>query len=159
MNNLDPDSPKRKTMHAGFRVGFIAAAIMVAVHLFLLLIFRGENRGDLLAWGIQLFVYFFGSQVAAQQHYNSQERDPDALRGVRAAGVGAALTTSFCIWVYIILRGVFRDALGIIVLVEPFSLFCMIIADVLLAIGLGTWGGRIVEKKYKGFEGYNSDNF
>ena len=146
--SYNPNSPKRK-INAGILIGLIAAAIMVFVQLFFLLIFTGTNTGDWIALGIQLFVYFFASQAAAQRQYNSQERDIDPLRGVRAAGIGAAITTSLLMWVYIIIRGVVRDALGIDVIIEPFSLFCMIVVDVLLAIGIGAWGGSIVVKKYR----------
>jgi hypothetical protein len=157
MNNLDSYDPRHRRIHSGFLVGMIAAAIMIAVHLFFLLIFQWTNRGDWIAWGIQLVVYFFSSQVAAQRHYDAQERSPEALRGVRAAGVGAALTTSLIIWACIVVRWLLQDAFGISVMAEPFGLLCRVPLDVLAAIGIGTWGGRIVEKKYGTFEGYRSD--
>ena len=138
-------------MNAGFRVGLIGAVIMIVVHLFLLLINQGETKGDLLAWLLQLVVYFFASQSAAQQQYNALERSYEPLRGVQAAGVGAALTISFLVWVYIILRGVFRDAFGITIMVNPVGLYCMVVLDVLLALGLGSLGGHLVVKKYENF--------
>jgi hypothetical protein len=146
---IDPSKPNRKRLNAGIAVGLVAAAIMVVVHLFFLLIFNGENRGDLIALGIQLGVYFFASQVAAQRQYNNQERDIEPLRGVRAAGIGAAITTSLLMWCFIILRAIVRDALGIQIDPQTVTVFCMVIVDVLLAIGIGAWGGGIVEKKYK----------
>lgn len=138
-------------MNAGFRVGMIGAVIMIVVHLFLLLINQGETNGDLLAWLLQLVVYFFAAQSAAQQQYDAQERSYEPLRGVQAAGVGAALTISFLVWVYIILRGVFRDAFGITIDMNPVWLYCMVVLDVLLALGLGSWGGHLVVKKYENF--------
>jgi len=149
--SLDPIPSKRRKIHAGFLVGMIAAMIMVAVQLFFLLIFLNTNNGDLIALGIQLVVYFLASQIAAQRHYdgNVSTNNIEPLAGVRAAGIGAAITTSLIMWGYIIVRGVVRDAMGITVTVEPFSLFCMIVVDVLLAIALGAWGGTIVVNKYK----------
>jgi hypothetical protein len=153
--SLDPNQPKRSKIHAGFLVGLIAAAIMVVVQLFFLLIFRGTNNGDWIALGIQLFVYFFASQAAAQRHYdtNISTNNIEPLAGVRAAGIGAAITTSLIMWFYIFVRGIVRDALGIQILIEPISLFFMIVVDVLLAIGLGAWGGTIVVNRYK-IKGY-----
>jgi hypothetical protein len=151
--SFSPEGPKRKKINAGFLVGMIAAALMIFVQLFFLLIFKGNNTGDWIALILQLVVYFFASQAAAQRHYNSQEREIDSLRGVRAAGIGAAVTTSLIMWVYIFVRGIVRDAMGISISIEPFSLFCMVVVDVLLAIGIGAWGGSIVEKKYK-IQGY-----
>jgi hypothetical protein len=152
----DPDQPHRSNPlgHAGVRVGAVGGIIMIGVHLFLLLINGGENRGDVLAWLIQLAVYFFAARIAAEQHYNSQRDDVEHLRGVRGAGVGAALVTSFIIWLFIIFRGVFRDALGITVIAEPISLFCLVVFDVLLAWGLGAWGGGLIVKKYGAFTNY-----
>ena len=146
--SFDPYKPKRK-MNAGILVGLIAATIMICVQLFFLLIFKGTNTGDWIALGIQLFVYFFASQSAAERQYRQQEREVEPLRGVRAAGIGAAITTSLIMWLYIFVRGIVRDALGITISIEPVSLFCMIVVDVLLAIGLGAWAGGMVEKKYK----------
>jgi len=156
MNDYDPYGPQRSNIfrHAGFRVGIVGAIIMIVVHLFALLINHGNTSWDLYVWFLQLIVYFFAAQSAAQQHYNARERSPEALRGVIGAGVGAALTISFLLWLYIILRGVLRDALGITINVEPISLFCIIVLDVLLALGLGALGGKIVANKYKNFTGY-----
>lgn len=153
MNFDDFDRSRRNNLfrHAGFRVGIVGGLIIVGVHLFLLLINRGTNNGDVLAWLLQLAVYFFLSRAAAEQHYQAQRDEVEPLRGVRGAGVGAALVTSLCGWLFIILRGVFRDALGITVIVEPVSLYCLIVLDVLFALGLGAWGGGAVEKKYRTF--------
>lgn len=156
MNDYDPYNPQRGNIfrHAGFRVGAVGAILMIVIHLFTLLINRGDTSWDLYVWFLQLIVYFFAAQSAAQRHYNAQERSTEPLRGVVGAGVGAALTISFLLWFYIVLRGVFRDAFGITIIVEPISLFCMVVVDVLLALGLGSLGGRMVANKYKNFTGY-----
>jgi hypothetical protein len=67
---------------------------------------------------------------------------------VKAAGLGAGLTASVLVWVYIIIRGVVRDAFGISIIVEPFSLCVGIFMDVVIAIALGAWGGNSIAKKY-----------
>lgn len=156
MNDYSFD-PKRKKMHAGIAVGLVGVVVMIAVHLVLLLIFQGRTGGDWIAHGIQLLVYFFASQVAAQNHYNGQERSPEALRGVKGAGIGAAITTSLLIWLFIVIRDIVLDAMGITPFIEVVTTFCIVVADVLLAIALGSWGGAIVEKKYKTFDGYTSE--
>jgi len=106
-------------------------------------------------FGYPIVVYFFASQAAAQRHYdtNISTNNIEPLAGVRAAGIGAAITTSLIMWFYIFVRGIVRDALGIQILIEPISLFFMIVVDVLLAIGLGAWGGTIVVNRYK-IKGY-----
>ena len=153
--SFDPYKPKRK-MNSGILVGLIAAVIMMGVHLFFMLILSGQNSngwihtGDWIANIIQLFVYFFASHSAAERQYHNQERDAtDALRGVRAAGIGAAITTSLLVWVFIIVREIIYDATGVTVTPDPFGLCAWIVVDVLLAIGLGAWAGGMVEKKYR----------
>lgn len=156
MNDYSLD-PGRKKVHAGIAAGLMGVLIMIPVHLVLLLIFQGQTRGDWIAHGIQLLVYFFASQVAAQNHYNGQERSPEALRGVRGAGIGAAITTSLLMWLFVVIRDIVLDALGMTPFLEVVTTFCIVVVDVLLAIALGSWGGSIVEKKYKTFDGYTSE--
>lgn len=149
---MDPYGPRRRNIfqHAGFRVGAVGGLIMIAVHLFLLAINRGTNGGDGLAGLLQLGVYFFIAHNAAEQHHNVQRDSVDHLRGVQGAGVGAAVTTSILVWIYIIVRGVFRDAFGVTVIVEPVSLCFVIAFDVLAAIGIGSLGGGLVARKHRG---------
>lgn len=137
--------------HAGFRVGALGGIVMWSVHLILLLIFQGTNQGDFLAWIIQLFVYYFLGRTAAEKHYHVQRKEVEALRGVQASGTGAALVTSLLVWLYIILRGIIRDAIGFMILVEPLGLFCVVVIDVLIAMGLGSWGGKAIVKKHQTF--------
>ncbi|MBM4424665.1 MAG: hypothetical protein FJ030_14980 [Chloroflexi bacterium] len=152
MTPYDPFSPRRRNIfqHAGFRMGAVGGVIMIAVHLFLLAINRGTNNGDVLAGLLQLVVYFFIAHNAAEQHHATQLDSVDHLRGVQGAGVGAAVTTSILVWIYIVVRGIFRDAFGITVIVEPVSLCFTIFIDVLLALGIGSLGGGLVAKKYRG---------
>lgn len=157
MNEVSGSSKKR--INSGFAVGLIATILMITVHLVLLLIFQGSTRGDWIAHIIQLLVYFVASQSAAQQQYNAQERSIEALRGVRGAGMGAAITVSILMWIFILVRNLILDAIGQLVYFEAISTFCTVVVDVLLAIALGTWGGSIVEKKYKAGDIYDSSNF
>jgi len=144
----DPEKKQNIFSHAGFRYGFIGGAIMVVVHLMLLLIFQGTNKGDLLAWFLAWFVYFMIGRTAAQAQYDQQQDELDSTQGVRAAGTGAAMVTSIIIWIFIIVRGIFRDAVGIFVIAEPVGIFCSITVDVIIAMAIGSWAGRTVEKKY-----------
>jgi len=153
MNDYSLGSTQKK-VHAGIVAGLVGALVMIAVHLVLLLIFHGHIHGDWIAHGIQLIVYFFVSQVAAQNHYNGQERSPEALRGVRGAGIGAAITTSILMWLFIVIRDIILDAVGLTPFIEVISTFCIVVIDVLLALAIGSWGGSIVEKKYKIFDDY-----
>lgn len=152
----DPFHPQRRSIfrHAGFRIGAVGGSMMWGVHLILLLIFQGTNQGDILAWIIQLFVYFVLGRTAAQKHYDAQSNEVDAIHGVQSAGTGAALITSLLVWLFIILRGFVRDAFGFMVLVDPIGLFCAIVIDVLIALGIGSWAGKTVVKKYQVFVEY-----
>lgn len=153
MNDFNSDSyPPRKNnifLHPGFTFGLIGATIAISFNLILILI-TGDVRGDVIAWFFQLVIYIFLPRNAAESQYNSNIRQGgfEHLRGVQGAGVGAALTTSALVWAYIIIRGIIRDAFGIFVIVEPFSLCAGIVIDVLIAMGLGAAGGKAVAKKY-----------
>lgn len=135
--------------HPGFRMGFLGGFILVCVHLILLLLFRFTNQGDVLGWLLGWFVYFMIGRAAAQQKYDSQRDTMNPTGGVVAAGAGAALVTSVIVWIYVILRGVFRDYLGMFIIVEPISLFCVMVIDGLVAFGLGSAGGRSIARKYE----------
>jgi hypothetical protein len=134
--------------HAGFRVGFIAGIIMVCIHVFLLFLNNWTNGGDPLAWVMAWFVYFFAGRTAAQQHYDAHRDEYNPTRGVRGAGVGAAMVTAIFVWVFIIVSGVFRDAVGVTAFIEPITLYCLTVIDVMVAMGLGSWAGNMVVKKY-----------
>lgn len=148
MNDFEYN-PNRISSHAGFRYGVTGGLIMVFVHLMLLLIFRGTNQGDLIAWFIAWFVYLMIGRMAAQAQYDCQQDGLDATRGVENAGQGAAMVTSFIIWGFIIVRAVFRDAVGYFIIAEPISLCVAIFVDVIIALGLGRWGGMMVANKYR----------
>lgn len=148
----DPFAPQKRGIFSnpGFRFGFVGALIAILANLALILIFSGETSGDLIAWFLQVIVYFFISRSAAEAQYNQNQRrgEFEHLRGVRAAGLGAGLTTSVLVWLYIIIRGILRDAFGVFIFVEPVSLFCMIVVDVSIAMALGSQGGSAIARKY-----------
>jgi hypothetical protein len=148
----DPIGARRRTnifQHAGFQYGFIGGVVMWGIRLVLLLLFGGTNHGDILALIFQIFVYIFIGKAAAQKHYVLQRNEVNATRGVKGAGTGAALITSVLSWLFIIVRSVVRDAFGYVVLVDPVGLFCLMVVDVLIAMGIGSWAGKSVEKKYQ----------
>ena len=155
MNDFDPfNESTPKTSRIGFRVGFVGGVVMFFVHLILLFLMAGTNRGDWLAFLIGWFVYFFIGRSAAQEQYQLQQSSIEPMRGVREAGIGAALVTCVMTWGGIVVRGVLRDAIGITILVDPISLLCMMVIDGFAAIGLGAKGGQTVVQKHQNFTGY-----
>ena len=55
--------------HTGFRLGLVGGVVMVAVHIFMLLIFQATNQGDVLAWMIGWFVYYFIGRAAGNAQF------------------------------------------------------------------------------------------
>ena len=153
MNDFQFGGSTQPRRNAGFRVGVVGGLVMGIVHLVLLVLFGGTSRGDFLAWVIQWFVYYFAGRSAASQQLRAQRYEVHApLRGVQSAGTGAALVTSLLVWLFILARGLIWDAYGITVLVEPVSLFFLVVIDVSLAMGLGTWGAKTVVDKNRTFD-------
>ena len=133
----------------GFHYGLIGGLILVVFRLLLMFLFRSPTGGDLLAIFLAWFVYYFIGRQAAQKQFEKQQDELEPTRGVRAAGTGAALVTSILVWIFIVIRGIFRDALGIFVIVSPVGLFCAVVADVLVALGIGSWAGKRVARRYQ----------
>jgi len=155
-DSFDPNESRRGNifLNPGFRFGLFGALLMILVNLLLLLIFSGDTIGDLVSWFIQLFIYFLFARTAAESQYrkNADRGDFEHLRGVQAAGIGSALVTSILMWIYIIIRGIVRDAFGIFIIAEPISLFCLVIIDILIAMGIGAWGGNTIAGKYRAYD-------
>jgi len=148
----EPDESRKKNVltQPGFRFGFIGALVAISVNLFFLLIYSGDTRGDWISWIIQFVVYIFISRASAEAQYreNQMRGDLEHLRGVKAAGLGAGLITSILVWLYIIIRGVVRDAYGVFIAMDPFSFACLMMVDVSVAMAMGSWGGSAVAGKY-----------
>ncbi len=150
----DYENPRRRT-NAGFSSGLIGGLIIAAIFLFLMLIDKNmDNRTDSLAFLIQLFVFFFIGQSAAERQYHNQIEEPEPLEGVVGAGKGAALIACTITWIVIVIRGVIRDSLGVFIFTDPVGLFIAILANYLLALAIGTWAGKIVEKRYRLYNEY-----
>ncbi len=134
----------------GFSYGIIGGLIMVVVHLMLLLIFQGTNQGDLLAFFLAWFVYVMIGRTAAEAHYKQRELQGqiEPCKGCAQAGQGAALITSLVTWSFIIVRAVFRDMVGYFIITDPLGLCVSIVIDVLIALGLGSWAGGTITRKY-----------
>ena len=145
MNFDDFDHPRRNNIfrHAGFRVGVVIGLVMSAVHWALLL----TIGTDAPSYIFHLFAYFMAGRTAAQQHYNGQRDSVDHLHGVQAAGVGAAMVACVIIWFFDILFFIIGDALGRDVTFFPVNAYCLIVIDVVVAMGLGAWGGNTVVKQ------------
>lgn len=146
---FDENSPKIRRRNMGFRYGISGGIIMVVIHLFLLLLFQGTNRGDLLALFLSWFVYFMVGRMAAQAQYNIQREDLQPLRGVGEAGRGASMVACVFIWGFIVVRGIFRDALGVFIIVNPVGLFVAMLVDFIIAMGIGGWAGKTILDKYR----------
>jgi hypothetical protein len=156
MSRNDLELPKRS--NPGFQVGFIGGMIMIFVSLAIFFMNGADTDGDLLVWFIQVVVYLFLARFAASRQADQQSRSYEPLRGVQGAGVGAPLVTSIMMWIFIILRGVIRDALGMTITVEPISLCGWIILDVVLALGIGGLAARSIIKQYE-VDPYDTSNF
>lgn len=135
-------------MNQGFRVGLIGGVTTAFLHLLLPFFSGGQAWGELLAWLLQIFVYIFAAGSAAEAQYRRQMYDAEPFNGIPGAGVGAALITSLITWLFILVRAVILDASGAMVIVEPISLYCIVVLDVSAALGIGSWRGRQVLKKY-----------
>jgi hypothetical protein len=151
MNFDDFDSPRRSNIfrHAGFRAGAVIGLVMSAVHWALLL----TIGTDAPSYFFHLPAYFMAGRSAAQQHYNGQRDSVNHLSGVRAAGVGAAMVACLIIWFFDILFFIIGDALGWDVTFFPVNAYCLIVMDVLVAMGLGAWGGNTIVNKYRDSDG------
>lgn len=153
-----PEPEPRKRANPGFTVGFIGGLVMIFVSLAVFFMNGAETDGDLLVWFIQLVVYFFLGRAAASQQAERQRHTYEPAHGVVGAGVGAPLVTSIMMWIFIILRGIVRDALGMFIAIEPVTFCGWIILDVVLALGIGGLMGRSVEKQYRA-NPYDKSNF
>lgn len=149
--NYNPNTPfeSRKRVNEGFRTGLVGAITASLLHLILPFLAGGESWGDLVAWILQIFIYFFAANSAAESQYHKQEMDSDPYNGIQGAGVGAAMITSVITWVFILIRAIVINATGSMVIVEPFSLYCIIVVDVALALAIGSWRGSSVLKRHK----------
>jgi hypothetical protein len=145
----DPREHRSRNINEGFRVGLIGGITVACLHLLLPIFSGGRAWGDLLAWLLQWVLYFLLARSAAQRQYNKNQMELSALQGVQGAGVGAALVTSVLNWIFLLVRAFIVNAMGSIVIVEPISLYCIIVIDVIIALGIGAWGGGSIAKKYE----------
>jgi hypothetical protein len=148
--------PKRR-MNTGFSIGLTAGLVMILVSLAVFFMNGADTRGDVLVWIIQLVVYVFAGRMAASRQAEVMRHTYEPTRGVQGAGVGAPLTASIMMWIFIILRGIVRDAMGMTIMIEPVTFCGWIILDVLLALGIGSWAGRAVLKQCQP-DPYNTSN-
>jgi hypothetical protein len=156
MNDFDSYS-KRRT-NPGFVVGFAGGLVMIVISLTVFFMNGADTDGDVLVWLIHLVVYSFLGRIAASQMAEMQQDSFEPTRGIVGAGIGAPLVASVMMWIYIILRGIVRDAMGIYIVIEPVSFCGWVIIDILLALGIGGLAGKTVQNRY-GADPYNSGNF
>lgn len=152
MNNKEwePEWQIQKTpsVNEGFKVGIVGGIGFSILNLLLFFMSGGNTGFDFPVWLLQVISYFFLGTLAARRQLEKQIHTYEALRGVKGAGVGAPLVTSLVVWLYIIVRGVVRDAIGIFIAVEPFSLCAVIFIDVFLALFLGQIAGERIDREY-----------
>lgn len=153
-NDLEP----QKRSNPGFQVGLVGGVIMIFASLAVFFMNGADTDGDLLVWFIQLAVYFFLARIAASRQADMQTSSYEPMRGVEGAGVGAPLTASVMMWIFIILRGIVRDAMGMTITIEPVSFCGWIILDVVLALAVGGLTGRAIVKQSQS-DPYNTSNF
>jgi len=157
MNNYDFDDRSERgspLAYAGLRLGLLGIFLMALVRGFFLLLQPEKVDGNLATWLIQWALYLILARVAAGQQYDTQQRDLEALRGVKGAAVGAALITCVGIWLLIIFTAIVMDANGVQILMEPISVCGWMVLDGLLALGLGSWSGSRVTRKNQNFTGW-----
>lgn len=160
MSSYDLEHQRRSNIfrHPGFQVGFIGGLLMIFVSLAVFFMNGADTDGDVLVWIIQLVVYLFLARIAANRQADIQTRSYEPARGVQGAAVGAPLTTSIVMWVFIILRGIVRDAMGMMIVIEPFSFCGWIVLDVLIALGIGGLAGRSIIRQ-RAADPYDSNNY
>lgn len=141
----------RRPMNAGFQVGLMGVLLMAFINL-LVFFLNGDSRGDFLVWLFQLVVYYVLGRLASARQAELQRHTYEPGRGVSGAGIGAALVTSIGMWIYLILRDVFRSALDAVVFLWPL-LFCgWVITDVLLALGIGSLAAHSISREHPPME-------
>jgi uncharacterized membrane protein len=145
--DLEPRKRSNIFRHTGFRVGFIGGILMILVSLAVFFMNGADTGGDLLVWIIQLLVYVLLARIAANRQADLQSQTYEPVRGVVGAAVGAPLTASVMMWIFIIVRGIVRDAAGMTIIIEPIMFCGWIIFDVLLALGIGGMIGRSVMRQ------------
>lgn len=160
MNIYEPESQNRSNIfrHTGFQVGLVGGTIMTFVSLAIFFINGTETDGDLLVWLIQLVVYVFLARTAANRQSEMQTRNYEPTRGVQGAAVGAPLTTSLMMWLFIVARWLVLDGMGATVDIQPFNLCGWVILDVVIALAIGAVAGRAVVKQHEG-NPYDTSNF
>jgi len=141
-----------KKTHAGFKYGFIGGALLVMMHIILLVLFDGEVTGDWIAFLIALFVYFFIGRAAAESARRGSRYQISLKPDLMGAGVGAGLVSSIIVWIFIILRGIVRDAMGITIAVDPIGLCVLMLVDIGLSMALGGLGARSVKQQHRSTE-------
>jgi hypothetical protein len=152
------DTRPKKQLNAGFAIGLVGGLIMILVSLAVFFMRGAETDWDAFVWMLQLAVYFFVGRAAASRQAEAQRQTYEPGRGVVGAGVGAPLTVSGMMWLFIIIRGIVRDAMGMTIQMEPVTFCGWIILDVLLAIGIGSWTGRSVFNQEQA-NPYDPNNF
>lgn len=133
----------------GLKVGVGAGILFGAVQIYMAHATAGVHYW---LYPLQWFGYLVAARIAAEMKYRAQQDDLDALVGVRLAGTGAAMVSSLLVWVMLMTYWLGVDLMPRnSVLFNPVLFFGLVVVDVLLAIGVGTYGGTMIEFKHRNF--------
>lgn len=148
MADWNYSSPKKQPNPA-FKIGLISGLVMAGMYTLLYFLAGMSTRLDIIAWIIQLAVYFFSARSASQKMYQQQMDGYEPLNNVQASGTGAAIVICLVIWAYFLIRSLVMSAFEVYIIDGPFLLCGAVIFDMLIAIGLGSLGGNSVVKQYR----------
>jgi hypothetical protein len=136
-------TPGPKPGSTALRVGILAGIALILIHVAAWLVTEDVGTGDVIGWVVSWLVVFVAARTAADQQYRAQSDAIEPLQGVQGAGIGAALITTFILWLFITSRNLmgsgdaFTNAWGIL----------RIPVDLFIALGLGAWGSRLQAHK------------
>ena len=86
--------------------------------------------------------------IAAKAQYSRQINLDDPLTGLLNASRGAGMIVSTVMWLYIFTRAILTDESGLFSGIGIVLTMIFLIIDLLIAIGLSSFGGSIVKKQH-----------
>lgn len=139
----------RQITNFGISVGFSFSVVLLLIHVAVDWLNGGVSQGDSILWFLQIGVYFAASLIAANAQYKSQIDDNEPLKDVVNAGRGAAMVICFVVWLYIIIRSLVLNDSGMFSGGGVFPFCGFVLLDFIIAVAVGSWGGRIMEKQHE----------
>jgi hypothetical protein len=137
----------KRPANKGIGTGIVITLLLVLAHILVDVLNYGDSRGDFFLWFIQALMYFFGGMIAASSQHRAQHDLPDPTEGIANASRGSALILFAVMWCYIIIRSIALDDAGMFSGLGLVFSFFFGIADLALALALGSVSGNIIRKK------------